>query len=265
MSTPQSTPQRTIGLVGGMSWHSTATYYRRINEVVAAARCGHASARISLQSLDFAEVRACQERDDYAATARLIADAGRACVAGGADVVALCTNLMHKNYDALAAAVDVPVVHIADAVAAVCRRDGHRTVGLLGARPVMEQDFYAARLAEHGIAVVVPDAAGRDEVDRVIFEEITRGTFLDTSRAAYVEVIADLAARGADVVALACTEIGLLVPPEASPLPSVDTALAHADLLAAISLGQAAGETGTTDGAPDRVMGDAGARSSVGA
>jgi aspartate racemase len=236
MSTSHPERLRPLGLVGGMSWHSTATYYRRVNERVAEARSAHSSARISLQSLDFSEVRECQLADDYARSGRMLAEAGRACVAGGAEVLAICTNLLHRNYDDLTAAVDVPVLHIADAVAQAALRAGHRTVGLLGTRPVMELDFYATRLAAHGLEVVVPDEANRVEVDRVVFEEITRGRFLEPSRQRYVEVMGDLAARGADVVALACTEIGLLVPQASSPLPVVDTALVHADLLADLAL-----------------------------
>lgn len=236
MSTPRLGRLRPLGLVGGMSWHSTATYYRHLNERVAQARGAHASARISLQSLDFSEVRECQIAEDYERSGQLLAEAGRACVAGGAQVLAICTNLMHRNYDDLTAAVDVPVLHIADAVAAAALRAGHRTVGLLGTRPVMELDFYATRLAAHGLSVVVPTEADRAEVDRVVFEEITRGRFLDSSRERYVEVMLELAGRGADVVALACTEIGLLVPATSAPLPVVDTALVHADLLADLAL-----------------------------
>lgn len=230
---------RTIGLVGGMSWHSTATYYRLINEQVAARLGGHASARISLQSLDFADVRDCQVRGDWAGSAELLAEATRRCVAGGAEMVGLCTNLMHKNFAALEAAAaehDVPAVHIADAVAAVARRHGWTTLGLLGARWVMEETFYAERLATHGISVVVPDEAGRELVDRVVFDEITRGIFRDESRAAYVDVMRDLAARGADAVVLACTEIGLLVGADDAPLPVVDSAVAHASLLVELAV-----------------------------
>ncbi len=227
---------RPLGLVGGMSWHSTATYYRRINERVAAARGAHASARISLQSLDFSEVRACQVAEDYARSGRMLAEAGRACEAGGAEVLAICTNLMHRNYDDLAAAVAAPVLHIADAVAEASLRAGHRRVGLLGTRPVMELDFYATRLAAYGLEVVTPGPAERVEVDRVVFEEITRGVFTEASRERYVDIMGGLVATGADVVALACTEIGLLVPPEAAPLPVLDTALVHADALADLAL-----------------------------
>ena len=234
---------KTIGLVGGMSWHSTATYYRLINEEVAARLGGHASARISLQSLDFAEVRDCQLRGDWAGSADLLADATRRCVAGGADLVGLCTNLMHKNFAALedaAAEEGVPGVHIADAVAAVARREGWTTLGLLGARWVMEETFYADRLATHGITVVVPDEAGRELVDRVVFDEITQGVFREESRAAYVDVMRDLAGRGADAVVLACTEIGLLVRPGDAPLPVVDSAVAHASMLVDLALAPAA-------------------------
>ena len=154
---------RTIGLIGGMSWHSTESYYRRINEQVAARRGGHASARIALQSLDFSEVRDCQERGDWAASAALLAEAARRTVAGGADLVAICTNLMHKNFPAVEdgrrCGVATPV-HIADAVAAVADREGWRTVGLLGARWVMEETFYSDRLAGHGISVRRPGADG---------------------------------------------------------------------------------------------------------
>ncbi|MDO9456996.1 aspartate/glutamate racemase family protein, partial [Nocardioides sp.] len=166
---------KTIGLIGGMSWHSTATYYRLINEQVAARLGGHASARISLQSLDFSEVRDCQVRGDWAGSAALLSEATRRCVAGGADLVGLCTNLMHKNFAALESAAGesgVQAVHIADAVAAVAKREGWTTLGLLGARWVMEETFYADRLALHGIEVVVPDEAGRELVDRVVFDEI---------------------------------------------------------------------------------------------
>lgn len=232
---------QTIGLLGGMSWHSTATYYRLLNEQVAARRGGHASAKVALQSLDFAEVRECQLRGDWAGSGALLADAARRCVAGGADLVAICTNLMHKNFadveDALASA-GVRAVHIADAVATRAAAAGHRRLGLLGARWVMEETFYADRLARHGIEVVVPDAAGRELVDRVVFDEITRGVFREESRAAYVAVMADLAERGADAVVLACTEIGLLVPPERSPLPVIDSAVAHATALVDLALAE---------------------------
>ncbi|WP_232681004.1 aspartate/glutamate racemase family protein [Nocardioides sp. R-C-SC26] len=227
----------TIGLIGGMSWHSTMTYYQRLNERVAATRGGHASAQVALQSLDFDQIRSCQLDGDWTASGALLAQAGRRCVAGGADLVAICTNLMHKNFPDVERAVEVPVVHIADAVAAVAAREGWRTLGLMGARWVMEETFYAERLARHGIDVVVPDADERVEVDRVIFDELTRGRLVDSSRANYVRIMRRLGDAGADAVVLACTEIGLLVSTDQAPLPTIDSASAHADHLADLALG----------------------------
>ncbi len=228
----------TVGLIGGMSWHSTATYYRVINEVVAAARGGHASARIALQSLDFAEVRDCQVRGDWDGAAELLAEAGRRCVGGGATAVAICTNLMHKVAPQVEAAIDVPLLHIADAVAAEAGRHGWGTLGILGTRWVMEESFYADRLARHGVAAVVPGAAEREAVDTIVFDELTQGIVRDASRTAYVDVIRGLADQGAEAVVLACTEIGLLVSPEDSPLPLIDSAEVHARELGRVALGE---------------------------
>lgn len=225
-----------IGLVGGMSWHSTMEYYRILNERVATAHGGHSSAEVALQSLDFAEVRRCQESGDWEGSAALLARAARRCEASGAEVLGLCTNLMHKNFAAMQDAVDIPALHIADAVAAAALAGGHERLLVLGTRWVMEEDWYAERLARHGVGAVVPDAIDRELVDRVVFEELTQGTFLPESRAAYVDVIGRAAAAGADAVVLACTEIGLLVRPEDSPLPLIDSAHAHAHALADLAL-----------------------------
>ena len=226
---------QTIGLIGGMSWHSTATYYRIINEVVADRLGGHASAPITMQSLDFAAVRQCQVAGDWAGAGDLLGRAAQACVAGGADVVAICTNLMHKVAPAVEASVDVPLLHIADAVAEVAAGRGWSRLGVLGARWVMEESFYADRLARHGIGAMVPSAADRDLVDRVIFDELTQGRIVE----AYVEVIERLAERGAQAVVLACTEIELLVSAEDSPLPLICSADAHARALAELALAPA--------------------------
>jgi len=219
---------RTIGLVGGMSWYSTLEYYRVINTEVQRRRGGHASAQVCLQSLDFDTVRRYQQTEDWAAAGRLLGDAARRCEAGGADVVLICTNLMHKVAPAVAAAVRVPLLHIADAVAAQADRHRWTRLGLLGARWVMEETFYAERLAAHGMSVVVPDAAGRELVDRVIFAELTQGRIEPASRAAYAHVVRGLAAQGAEAVVLGCTEIGLLLTEADSPLPLIDSMQAHA-------------------------------------
>ncbi len=227
---------RTIGLIGGMSWHSTASYYRLVNEVVAERLGGHASAPIALQSLDFAAVRQCQVDGDWDGAGALLAEAGQRCVSGGAEVVAICTNLMHKVAPAVEAAIDVPLLHIGDAVAGVASSRGWDRLGVLGARWVMEETFYADRLARHGITAVAPGEADRELVDRVVFDELTQGRLLPQSRAAYVSVVERLAEQGAQAVVLACTEIGLLVGPDDSPLPLIDSADAHARALAEFAL-----------------------------
>ena len=231
---------RTIGLIGGMSWHSTISYYSTINETVAQRLGGQSSARISLQSLDFDEVRSCQLDGDWDLAGRLLADAGRACVAGGADTVAICTNLMHKVAPAVEAAIEVPLLHIGDAVAGVAAEQGWTRLGVIGSRWVMEETFYADRLARHGMTAIAPNQEDRTLVDRVVFDELTQGTILDSSRASYVDVIARLADQGADAVVFACTEIGLLVGTDDSPLPVIDSAVAHAEALAAFALGDSA-------------------------
>jgi aspartate racemase len=219
---------RTIGLIGGMSWYSTLEYYRVINTEVQRRRGGHASAAVALQSLDFAAVRRCQQDEDWATAGRILGDAGRRCEAGGADVVLICTNLMHKVADVVDASISVPLLHIADAVAAQAQRHGWTRLGLLGARWVMEETFYADRLAAHDISVVVPREPDRELVDRVIFAELTQGRVESASRDAYAAVVADLAAQGAEAVILGCTEIGLLLTEADSPLPLIDSMQAHA-------------------------------------
>lgn len=231
-------PLRTLGLVGGMSWHSTATYYCIVNEQVAAARGGHSSAKVVLESLDFAEIRECQIAQDWDRAGDLIAGAAVRCQDSGADVVAICTNLMHRVAPQVEQALSVPLVHIGDAVAAAAQREGWSTLGILGTDGVMSQPFYADRLAEHGVAAVVPGPEARADVDRIIFDELTHGTIREESRERYLRVIDDLAAAGAEAVVLACTEIGLLVGPDVSPLPVIDSAEVHAHELAARALGQ---------------------------
>ncbi|MGH3348992.1 MAG: aspartate/glutamate racemase family protein [Nocardioides sp.] len=229
---------QTIGLIGGMSWHSTASYYRIINEVVAERLGGHASAPIALQSLDFATIRQCQVDGDWAGAGDLLGRAAQACVAGGAEVVAICTNLMHKVSPAVESAVDVPLLHIGDAVAGVAATHGWTRLGILGTRWVMEESFYADRLAGHGISAVVPSSSDRELVDRIVFDELTQGRIVDASRATYVGIIERLAAQGAEAVVLACTEIGLLVSPSDSPLPLICSADAHARALAEVALAE---------------------------
>ncbi|GAA3663458.1 aspartate/glutamate racemase family protein [Nocardioides ginsengisoli] len=233
---------RTIGLVGGMSWHSTVTYYRMINEAVATVVGGHASASIALQSVNFAEIRDCQVREDWDRAAELLAEAAQRCVAGGAEILAICTNLMHKVAPQVEDAIDVPLLHIGDAVAAQASRNGWRTLGVLATQWVMDESFYESRLKERGIDTVMPDPDARQVVDGIIWDELTQGVVREESRRKYVEVIRDLADRGAQAVVLACTEIGLLIGPDDSPIPIIDSAVAHAEALASAAL---LSETGT--------------------
>ncbi|MFM2067865.1 MAG: hypothetical protein RLZZ584_2774 [Pseudomonadota bacterium] len=220
---------KTIGLIGGMSWESTVPYYRSINEVVKERLGGLHSARIVLYSVDFHDIERLQHAGDWAAAGKLLADAARRVHAAGADFLVLCTNTMHKVAPTIEAAVPaLPLLHIADGTAAQILAAGHRRVGLLGTRFTMEQDFYIQRLRDHGLAVLVPDEAGRAEVHRVIYDELCLGRIVDSSRSAYLAQIDALVARGAQAVILGCTEISLLVGPADTAVALFDTTAIHA-------------------------------------
>lgn len=227
---------RTLGLLGGMSWHSTIDYYRVLNEQAAATLGGHASAPITLQSVDFSRIRALQIAEDWDGAGRLLAEAARRCQASGAEALLICTNLMHRVADAVEDAVDLPLLRITDAIASRALAEGHRTVGLLGTRWTMEEDFYVGRLRAAGLEVVVPDVAARAEVDRIIFEELTRGIVSASSAATYRGLLHALAADGAQAVVLGCTEIQLLVDRADSPVPLLDSMRVHAEAAAAWAL-----------------------------
>ena len=230
----------TIGLLGGMSWESTVPYYRTVNEVVKARLGGLHSAKVVLLSVDFAEVERLQHAGDWDAAGDLLAGAARSLEAAGADFVVVCTNTMHRVADAIEAAVGIPLLHIADPTAAAIRAAGLRTVGLLGTRFTMEQDFYVGRLERrHGLTVLTPPAADREVVHRVIYEELVLGRTLEPSRVAFRRVIADLVARGAQGVILGCTEISLLVGRDDASVPLFDTTAIHATAAAERALGDA--------------------------
>ncbi|MFF9065255.1 aspartate/glutamate racemase family protein [Streptomyces sp. NPDC014891] len=219
---------KTIGLIGGMSWESTAEYYRLVNEFTRDRLGGLHSARCVLYSVDFAEIEQLQVQNRWTEAGEILAEAARALEAAGADMVLLCTNTMHKVADQVEAAVSIPLLHLADATADAVRASGLRRVGLLGTAFTMEQDFYRGRLEAGGLEVRVPEAAGRTTVHRVIYEELCRGVVREESRAAYQEIIAALVADGAEGVILGCTEIELLIAPEDSPVPIFPTARLHA-------------------------------------
>jgi aspartate racemase len=220
---------KTIGLLGGMSWESTASYYTAINEGVKATLGGLHSAKLAVYSVDFAEIETLQHAGDWDATAVILADAARRVEAAGADCLLICTNTMHCVADTVQAAIDIPLLHIADATAEVLQASGVARVGLLGTRFTMEQDFYKGRLRDsHGIEVLVPDADARSTVHRVIYEELCRGQIEASSRRAYLDIIDSLHAGGVEAVILGCTEIALLVKPEHTSVKLYDTTAIHA-------------------------------------
>lgn len=217
-----------IGLIGGMSWESTADYYRYINEEVAARLGGLHSADIVLRSLDFAPVEQMQRTGNWDAAGRLLAAAARDLEAAGAELVLLCTNTMHKMAGAITAATDVPFVHIAAVTAAAVRRSALEKVGLLGTRFTMEEPFYRAVLEEAGISVVVPDTDARAFVDHTIFGELCLGKSRSESRERFLQIASDLVDVGAGGVVAGCTEIGMLIQADDLPVPLFDTTRLHA-------------------------------------
>ncbi|MCE8011520.1 aspartate/glutamate racemase family protein [Billgrantia desiderata] len=221
---------KTIGLLGGMSWESTVSYYRALNEGVKAALGGFHSAKLCLYSVDFAEIERLQHAGDWDATAEILSRAARSVEAAGADFLLIGTNTMHKVAPEIEASITIPLLHIADATAQRLADDGIRRVGLLGTRFTMEQDFYKGRITEgFGIEVLVPDAAQRDLVHEVIYHELCLGQVKETSRQRYLEIIESLREQGAEAVILGCTEIALLVQQSHTTVPLYDTTAIHAE------------------------------------
>lgn len=218
---------RTIGLIGGMSWTSTAEYYRLLNEAVMERLGGLHSAQLVLVSVDFAEIEHLQSSGDWESAGRLLAQAGRQLESAGADLVLLCTNTMHKVADAIEAAITVPLLHIVDVAAARVARTGLTSVGLLGTSFTMQDPLYPQRFASHGARVMVPPATQQALVHRVIYDELCRGIVDDGSRSQVAEVIADLARRGAQGVILGCTELEQLIAASDSPVPVFPTTRLH--------------------------------------
>jgi aspartate racemase len=227
---------KTIGLLGGMSWESTAEYYRLLNSLVRDRLGGLHSARCVLYSVDFAEIERLQVEGRWDEAGEVLAEAAKSVEAAGADMLLICTNTMHKVAGQVAAAVGIPLLHLADTTADAVLARGFRRVGLLGTAFTMEQDFYRGRLAAAGLDVLVPDADGRETVHRVIYDELCLGVVRDESRAAYQAVIADLVAAGAEGIVLGCTEIELLIGAGDSPVPVFPTTRLHAEAAVALAL-----------------------------
>jgi aspartate racemase len=219
---------KTIGLIGGMSWESTALYYRQINLAVQQRLGGLHSAKLVLLSVDFHAIEVSQRAGDWAAAGALLADAARSLEAAGADFLLLGTNTMHIVAPAIEAAVHIPLLHIADPTAQAIQQAGLTRIGLLGTRFTMEQSFYVDRLRQQGLEVLLPVQAERDTVHRIIFEELCLGQVVDNSRQAYRRIMAGLVDQGAQAIILGCTEITLLVGAADASVPLFDTTAIHA-------------------------------------
>ncbi|QGX40751.1 aspartate/glutamate racemase family protein [Permianibacter aggregans] len=220
---------KTIGLIGGMSWESTLPYYRYLNELVRETLGGLHSAKIILYSVDFAEIEQLQRTGDWQTAGQQLRDIAEKLVAAGAELLVIGTNTMHKVADQVAEGLPIPLLHIADATAERIKAAGLQTIGLLGTRFTMEQDFYRGRLQQHGLHVIVPDADARNDIHRVIYEELCKGQIVEASRQRFQQVVVQLIEQGAEGIIFGCTEIGLLLSAKDCPVPSFDTTRIHAE------------------------------------
>jgi aspartate racemase len=227
---------KTIGLIGGMSWESTQTYYRLINQKVREQLGGLHSAKLILYSVDFSEIEALQHQGDWEGAAKILVAAAQSVQSAGADFLVICTNTMHKVAPQIEQATAIPLLHIADATAKELLNDGITSVGLLGTQFTMEQAFYRERLEQKGITVIVPNDNERAVVHRIIYDELCQGVVNPESKAAYLDVVASLAARGAQAIILGCTEIGLLIQSFDTPVALYDTTDIHANQAVALAL-----------------------------
>jgi aspartate racemase len=215
-----------VGLIGGMSWEATACYYRYFNQFFEGPS-PWSQPPVIIDSVDMAEIVALQQGDAWHVTGEILSDAARRLVAGGASVLGIGANTMHRNFDQVRAAVTCPVIDVRACVADEVASFGGGRVGLLGTKYVIERDFYSAGVEAHGVGVLVPDAAATAELQRIIYDELTQGVVRDESRTTLIEIGATLMARGADAVGLCCTEFGLLVGEDDAPFAVVDSTKAH--------------------------------------
>lgn len=223
---------KTIGLIGGMSWESTVTYYQIINKTVKEQLGGYHCAKIILYSVDFSEIEECQVRGDWDKCGDILGEAARKLEEAGADFIAVCTNTMHKVAPQIQEKIKIPVIHIADVTAKVLIEGNIHKAALLGTKYTMTQDFYKERIKEYGIDVIIPNEKDAELVNTVIFEELCLGMIRDASRKEYIRIIEELKNQGAEGVILGCTEIGLLIQQEDSSLPVFDTTQVHAHRIA---------------------------------
>lgn len=219
---------KTIGLIGGMSWESTVTYYEIANRTMKEELGGLHSAKVLLYSVDFQEIEECQANGEWDKSAQILGDAAENLEKAGADFIVICTNTMHKIAPDIQRRITIPILHIAEATADELEKKNIKKVALLGTKYTMEQDFYKNKLVERGIEVIIPNAQERAEVNRVIYEELCLGTILPESKKKYLEIIERLGKEGAQGAILGCTEIGLLVQQQDTEIPLFDTAVIHA-------------------------------------
>lgn len=232
---------RTIGLIGGMSWESTQTYYQLINQGVKNKLGGLHSAKIILNSIDFAKIERCQRNQHWQEATEILLQAALNVQAAKADCLLICTNTMHKVAPQIEAAIDIPLLHIADATGKALQQAKVKTVGLLGTKFTMTEDFYVQRLAEQfDLNVLTPPGDAQEQIHNIIYNELCLGIINNKSKAAYIDIIHQLAEQGAQSVILGCTEIGLLMNQADSPLPLFDTTQIHAEQAVEFALAQAA-------------------------
>ncbi len=219
---------KTIGLIGGMSWESSVEYYRIINEEIKKRLGGLHSAKCLLYSVDFAEIERYQAEGDWDSAGKILGEVALSLEKAGAEFIVICTNTMHKVVQIVKEKINIPILHIADATANQIKKLNLKTVGLLGTKYTMEQDFYKSRIESNGIRVLVPNQTEREKINKIIYEELCLGNIKQSSRDYYKEVIKNLVANGAEGIILGCTEIGLLVKEEDSEVPIFDTTEIHA-------------------------------------
>lgn len=219
---------KVIGLIGGMSWESSALYYKLINEEINARMGGFHSAKCILYSVDFEEIEACQRNNEWYKAGSILSGAARSLELAGAGFILICTNTMHKVAEQIQSNIGIPLLHIADITATQVLNEGIQTIGLLGTRYTMEQDFYKSHLEEKGIRVLIPGADDREIINSVIFHELCFGRIMEGCRATFKRIMKSLTDEGAAGIILGCTEIGLLVSQEDSSVPLFDTTWIHA-------------------------------------
>ena len=227
---------KTIGLIGGMSWESTVTYYKIINETVKEKLCGLHSAKCILYSVDFQEIEECQANGNWEKSGEILGEAANNLEKAGADFIVICTNTMHKVVNQIKEKISIPILHIAEMTAEKILEKGLKNIALLGTKYTMEQDFYKSKLIEKGINVIIPDKNDIEIINKVIYDELCLGTINSNSKKKFLEIVDKLRNKGAEGIILGCTEIGLLIKNEDTDVPLFDTAIIHAEQAAIYSI-----------------------------